>query len=74
WAEEGPPTGTLYHYPTPHTHQTLSIPAARAPPAIAFQIYTQAIPTKMVVRHLQGEALEKTLAWAETEVEGFMRT
>jgi hypothetical protein len=30
--------------------------------------------TKMTVRHLQGEAMETTLAWAETEVEGFMRT
>ena len=28
----------------------------------------------MVVRFMQGEPLEKTLAWAETEVEGFMRT
>jgi ABC-type glycerol-3-phosphate transport system substrate-binding protein len=74
WAEEGPPKGTLYHYPNPHNHQTLSITAAPAPPAIAFQIYTQAVPTKMVARHLQGEALEKTLAWAESEVEGFMRT
>ena len=74
WAEEGPPKGTLYHYPNPHNHQTLSITAAPAPPAIAFQIYTQAVPTKMVARHLQGEALERTLAWAETEVEGFMRT
>jgi hypothetical protein len=26
-----------------------------------------------VVRHAQGEAMEKTLAWAETELEGFMR-
>ena len=38
------------------------------------QIYTQAIHTKMIVRHMQGEAMEKTLAWAESEVEGFMRT
>jgi hypothetical protein len=30
--------------------------------------------TKMTVRHTQGEAMEKTLAWAESEVEGFMRT
>ncbi len=29
--------------------------------------------TKMTVRHMQGEAMEKTLAWAESEVEGFMR-
>jgi len=74
WAEEGPPKGTLYHYPNPHNHQTLSIAAAPAPPKIAFQIYTQAIQTKMIVRHLQGETMEKTLAWAESEVEGFMRT
>jgi ABC-type glycerol-3-phosphate transport system substrate-binding protein len=74
WAEEGPPKGTLYHYPNPHNHQTLSIAAAPAPPKVAHQIYTQAILTKMVVRHLQGEAMEKTLAWAEGECEGFMRT
>jgi hypothetical protein len=74
WAEEGPPKGTLYHYPNPHNHQVLSVAAAPAPPKIAQQIYTQAILTKMIVRHMQGEAMEKTLAWAESEVEGFMRT
>jgi hypothetical protein len=74
WAEEGPPKGTLYHYPNPHNHQTLSVAAQPAPPKIAVQIYTQAIQTKMVVRFMQGEPLEQTLAWAETEVEGFMRT
>ncbi len=74
WAEEGPPKGTLYHYPNPHNHQILSVAAQPAPPKIAVQIYTQAIQTKMVVRFMQGEPLEQTLAWAETEVEGFMRT
>jgi ABC-type glycerol-3-phosphate transport system substrate-binding protein len=74
WAEEGPPKGTLYHYPNPYHHQILSVAAQPAPPKIAVQIYTQAITTKMVVRFMQGEALEKTLAWAESEVEGFMRT
>ena len=74
WAEEGPPKGTLYHYPNPHNHQTLSVGAAPAPPRIAHQIYTQAIQTKMVVRFKQGEPLDKTLAWAESEIEGFMRT
>jgi ABC-type glycerol-3-phosphate transport system substrate-binding protein len=74
WAEEGPPKGTLYHYPNPHNHQTLSIAAAPAPPKIAFQIYTQAIQTKMIARQLQGETVEKTLAWTESEVEGFLRT
>ena len=74
WAEEGPPKGTLYHYPNPHNHQILSVAAAPAPPRIAHQIYTQAIQTKMVVRMRQGEAIERTLAWAESEVEGFTRT
>jgi ABC-type glycerol-3-phosphate transport system substrate-binding protein len=74
WQEEGPPKGTLYHYPNPHNHQILSVAAQPAPPKIAVQIYTQAIPTKMIVRFMQGEALEKTLAWAESEIEGYMRT
>jgi hypothetical protein len=52
----------------------LSIAAAPAPPKIAVQIYTQGLMTKMTVRHMQGEPLEKTLAWAESEAEGFMRT
>ena len=56
WAEEGPPKGTLYHYPNPHNHQILSIAAAPAPPKIAVQIYTQAIQTKMIVRAPAGRA------------------
>ena len=74
WAEEGPPKGTLYHYPNPHNHQILSIAGAPAPPRIAVQIYTQAVMTKMVVRHMRGERMEQTLAWAEGEVEGYFRT
>src|SRR5829696_5968028 len=74
WAEEGPPKGTLYHYPNPHNHQTLSIAAAPAPPKIAQQIYTQATLTKMCLRYHKGEAMEKVLAWAEGECEGFMRS
>jgi hypothetical protein len=74
WAEEGPPKGTLYHYPNPYKHQVLSVAAQPAPPKIAFQVYTQAVQTKMIVRHLQGEPLEKTLDWAERECEGFLRT
>ncbi len=74
WAEAEPPKGTLYHYPNPHNHQVLSISAAPAPPKIAQQIYAQGVQTKMIVRYMQGEAMEKTLAWAQGEVEGFMRT
>jgi ABC-type glycerol-3-phosphate transport system substrate-binding protein len=74
WAEAGPPKGTLYHYPNPHNHQILSIAAAPSPTKIAQQIYEQGLMTKMTVRHLQGEPMEKTLVWAEAEVEGFMRS
>jgi ABC-type glycerol-3-phosphate transport system substrate-binding protein len=74
WADEGPPKGTLYHYPNPYNHQILSIAAQPAPPKIARQIYDQGLVTKMTVRQMQGEPLEKTLAWAEGEVEGYLRT
>ena len=73
WAEEGPPKGTLYHYPNPHNHQILSIGAAPSPHRVAEQIYTQGLMTKMVVRHAKGEAMESVLKWAEGELEGFMR-
>jgi len=73
WAEEGPPKGTLYHYPNPYNHQILSIAGAPAPHAIAERIYTQATQTQMAVRYFKGEAMDKTLAWAESEIEGFMR-
>ena len=29
---------------------------------------------QMTVRHMQGEPPEKTLAWAEGEVEGYLHT
>jgi hypothetical protein len=64
----------LYHYPNPHNHQTLSIAASPAPPKIAVQIYTQGLMTKMAVRHFKGEAMDKTIGWAASELEGFMRT
>jgi hypothetical protein len=32
------------------------------------------IMTMMVVRYLQGKPIEMTLTWAESGVEGFMRT
>lgn len=74
WAEEGPPKGTLFHYPNPYNSQTLSIAASPAPPKVAQQIYFQATLTKMCLRYAQGETMEKTLAWAEGECEGFMRS
>jgi ABC-type glycerol-3-phosphate transport system substrate-binding protein len=74
WAEEGPPKGTLYHYP-PKPGQTLSVSAFPAPPKIAAQIYAQAISTKLVAKCTQGgESIDKAIAWAAAELEGFMRS
>ena len=56
WAEEGPPKGTLYHYPNPYKHQILSIAASPAPPKIAQQIYTQAVPDQDVPAILPGRS------------------
>ena len=39
------------------------------------QIYNQATMTKMVARMVQGGGTaEQAIAWAEAELEGFMRT
>ena len=73
WAEEGPPKGTLYHYPNINNHQILSLAGAPAPHKIGEQIYVQALMTQMAVRYFRGEAMEKTLDWAASELEGFTR-
>jgi len=50
------------------------IASAPAPPTIATQIYSQATLTKMIARYTQGEqSMGKTIAWATSELEGFMR-
>jgi ABC-type glycerol-3-phosphate transport system substrate-binding protein len=73
WAEEGPPKGTLYHYP-PKAGQILSMSGFPAPPKIGVQIYTQAITTKMVAKCTQGgDSIDKAIAWAASELQGFMR-
>jgi ABC-type glycerol-3-phosphate transport system substrate-binding protein len=74
WEEQGPPKGTIFHYPNPYNHQTLSIAASPAPPKIAQQIYTQAVQTKMCLKYAQGGKMEEVLAWAEGECEGYMRS
>jgi len=74
WAEAEPPKGTLYHYPNPYNHQVLSVAGAPAPHKVATQINTNNLQCQMAVRHYTGEPMEKVLAWAEGELEGYMRT
>jgi ABC-type glycerol-3-phosphate transport system substrate-binding protein len=75
WETEGPPPGTLYSYPPRYPDQIPNIAIAPAPKKIANQVYSQATMTKMIAHYTQqGEAMDQTLAWAEQEIQGFMRS
>jgi ABC-type glycerol-3-phosphate transport system substrate-binding protein len=74
WKKEEPPRGIVYNYP-PRGDTIESIAAAPAPPKIAVQIYVQATMTKMINKCTQGgESIDAAIAWASSELEGFMRT
>jgi hypothetical protein len=46
-----------------------------APANVAQQMYVQAINTKMIARCTQGgESVDKVIAWAASELEGYART
>jgi ABC-type glycerol-3-phosphate transport system substrate-binding protein len=74
WDEEGPPKGSLSHYPIKGGDQKAGVTCSPAPPLIAAQIWAQAIQSQMVNRYYKGEAMEKTLDWAANELEGMKRT
>lgn len=74
WDEEGPPKGTLYHYPIRGGDQKAAVTCAPAPQLFASQIWSQSIQSKMIVRYAKGESLDKTLDWAANEIEGVKRT
>jgi len=74
WDEEGPPKGSLSHYPIKGGDQKAGVTCSPAPPLIAAQIWLQSIQAQMLVRYARGEAMEKTIDWASREVEGFKRT
>jgi ABC-type glycerol-3-phosphate transport system substrate-binding protein len=73
WAEQGPPKGSIKHYPNSGDQQ-YSMAAEPAPAAIAQQIYSQALMPRMVGRIVQGkDSVEATIDWASRELEGYMR-
>jgi ABC-type glycerol-3-phosphate transport system substrate-binding protein len=74
WDEEGPPKGSLSHYPIKGGDQKAGVTCSPAPPLIAAQIWAQSIQGQMIVRYAKGTTMEKTLDWAASEVEGFKRT
>jgi ABC-type glycerol-3-phosphate transport system substrate-binding protein len=74
WQEEGPPRGTNYNYP-PRGDVIPNITGYPAPLRIGTQIYAQATMTKMIAKCTQqGGSINDAMDFAESEIEGFMRT
>jgi hypothetical protein len=74
WEEEGPPKGTVYHYP-PRGDVEMVIPYSPAPAGIANQIYAQATVPKMIAKcAVDGQSVDQAIAWAASELEGFSRS
>ena len=75
WAEVEPPKGTVFNYPVkPHHNAQPYIALSPAPPEIAVQAYTQGLQTRMIARMVQNkEPIDRVLAWAEREIEGYKR-
>ena len=75
WANEGPPTGTVFNYPLKaHHNARTSVAMAPAPAEFAVQAYTQALNTKVVARVVQGgETIDQALTWLERELTNIRR-
>lgn len=75
WANEGPPTGTVFNYPLKaHHNARTSVAFAPAPPAMAVQAYNQALNTKLIARIAQAnETVDQALGWLERELNTIRR-
>lgn len=74
WAEVGPPKGTVYNYPLRPAHQAKPhITASESPPAVAVQIYQRGTHPTMLAKLMSGQSIDQVVAWAQTELEGFIR-
>jgi ABC-type glycerol-3-phosphate transport system substrate-binding protein len=74
WEEVEPPKGTVYNYPIRPWHdQEASLTASEASPDVAVQIYNRAIHNQMLARLNEGQTIPQVIAWAQDELEGFLR-
>jgi ABC-type glycerol-3-phosphate transport system substrate-binding protein len=74
WAEAEPPKGTLYNFP-PRGDVVVSVAGYPAPARIGVQIYSQGTMCKMIAQCTQmGKSIDEAIAWAESELEGYMRS
>lgn len=74
WEEVEPPKGTVYNYPIRASHKTTPwIAASEASPEVAVQIYNRGTMPTMMARLQSGQSIKEVLAWAQDELEGFVR-
>ncbi len=74
WEEEGPPKGTNYNYPPRHD-AIPSLAGYPAPLRIGTQMFAQATLTKLIAKVTQQrQSFDDAMSWAESEIEGFMRS
>jgi ABC-type glycerol-3-phosphate transport system substrate-binding protein len=74
WEDEGPPKGTNYNYP-PRGDVQVNVAGYPAPVKIGTQMFAQGTMNKMIAMYTQqGKSMNDAMAWAETEIEGFMRS
>jgi ABC-type glycerol-3-phosphate transport system substrate-binding protein len=74
WEEVEPPKGTVFNYPLrASSGQKPSLTAMEASPDIAVQIYNRGIHSQMLARLRDGKSIPEVIAWAQDELEGFVR-
>ncbi|MBN9511376.1 MAG: carbohydrate ABC transporter substrate-binding protein [Alphaproteobacteria bacterium] len=74
WEEVEPPKGTIYNYPLRKWHDARpTFAASWAAPDVAVQIYNRGTLPTMFAKLMTGSSIEQTMAWAESEVQGFLR-
>jgi len=74
YEEEGPPRGTNYNM-VPRGGVIASVVGYPAPLKIGTQMFAQATIPKMIAMCTQsGKSIEAAMSWAESEIEGFMRS
>ena len=73
WDSAEPPAGVLYNYPIRGDEQQ-TVAGLPAPPEIASLIFTRGLLPNLVAEVTQGgRSFDDAIAWAENELEGFMR-
>jgi hypothetical protein len=74
WEEVEPPKGTVFNYPLrPASGQKPSLAASEAAPDVAVQIYSRGVHNQMFARLRDGQTIDQVTAWAQDEIDGYMR-